>query len=122
MLIKLPTIKKTYINDEVKVEREEITFNLDTSAYSELRYEQYFKEQLPDKSLTDFVIRMSRITDNEVKSNYLSVLKVLYCYLESDKTPTFIDFIKLFDVSIADELLQKVQQIFKLAVSSAQKN
>lgn len=128
MFIKLPTIKKTPVyNDsgeinEVKKEIVEVQFNLDTSAYADLRFEQFFRRELPDKSLADFVIRMTKVQSHDAMANYLSLLKVLYCYLESDYAPTFVDFIKLFDLSIVDLLIPKIHQIVKLALSSATKN
>jgi hypothetical protein len=139
MIIKLPTIKRIPLDKngnvvdehsnedivDIKVVKEEITFSVDLSAYAEERFHRYIEETVADKSLTEYAQRIASIKTTDqamIKASYLSIIKLLYCYLESDKTPTLKDFIKLFDIIIATEILKKTKTILELALKSATKN
>ena len=97
-----------------------IDFELDTSAYADYRFEVNFAKEL-QCTFQEFVQRIAKQKGN-AKANYLSVLKILYCYLESDKAPTFISFIKLFDVNYAEEMLKKLTEVLEQSFKSAVKN
>lgn len=98
-----------------------IDFQLDTSAYADYRFELHFGNQL-NCSFQEYLQRIAK------KQDYLSALKALFCYLESDKAPTFIDFIKLFDPTKMDmeeaknRIVKAFEEVYNQAQKSAVKN
>lgn len=115
MIVKLPAIKR---DNDGKATRYEIDFTLDTSAYSEYRFKRYFKDEVDHKSLAEFAHAVTTAKNIDLTD----VLMVLYCFLESDQVPTFKDFLKLFDYSIAAEILEKLTEVLNIAFSAAVKN
>ena len=95
-----------------------IDFELDTSAYADYRFEVHFSEQVKC-SFQEF---LKRTANAGPKANYLNALKILYCYLESDKAPTFKRFTKLFTPEHAEGILTKLAEVFEQVFNSAIKN
>lgn len=93
---------------------------LDTSAYADYRFEQHFAKDLKC-SFQEFLYRITQNAINP-RAEYLSMLKALYCYLESEQAPTFISFIKLFDVDHAEGIAEKLKEVFEQVSKSAVKN
>src|SRR5690625_4200712 len=98
MIINLPAVKKTVVDKpdgefDVKVEKYEIPFRVDTSAWAEYRYNQHFKEQFGYDNLFDF----ARAVTTKKQHDLIEVLAVAYCFLDSKDVPTFEDFVRLFD-------------------------
>lgn len=130
MIVKLPTVKRTPIYEDeklvdVKIEKVYIPFKVDFSMFAEERFEKNFKHQLPDNSFSEYALRIAKINPQnaaELQANLLSILKLLYCFLESDEAPTFKDFLQLFDYSIAKELFEEVIHIVQLSQQSVVKN
>ena len=115
MKITLPAVKR---DDNGQVTRYEVEFILDTSAYSEYRFKRYFKDDVKYNSLAEFASAVSTAKNPDL----IEILQVMYCFLESDHAPTFKDFLKLFDYSIAGEILEKLTDVLNAAFSSATKN
>lgn len=130
MIIKLPTIKRKPIEEngeivDIVTEKEYLAFDLDTSIHSEYRFQRYFKDTVSDKTLADYASRILSFKPKNSSDRMLqlaSLLKIIYCFLESEKVPTYEDFEKLFDFSIAEELLTKIAKILELYAKSAGKN
>ena len=114
MLIKIPTLKKEYIDGEVVRKREELEVEIDTSFLAHLKWEEQF-QKTTGCSLTVYTAKMQEALKDEVKAkaHFVSLLKLLYCYVNSDKLPTFREFCSLFDYEIADEILNKIAVVFE---------
>lgn len=103
-----------------------IDFTLDVSAYAHYRFEQYFGEQLKC-SFQEYLERIAK-SNQTGQANYISILKALYCWLESEKAPTFEAFLKLFDPTHSEyekmisELKKAFDEIFRQVQNSATKN
>jgi len=108
MIVTLPTKKG------------DIDFTLDTSAYADYRFEQHFAKDL-GCSFQEYIYRIIHGTGGP-RADYLGLLKALYCLLESEQAPTFIDFIKMFDMEHGAKIAEKLGQIFEQIGKSAVKN
>lgn len=125
MYILLPTIEKTYNEDTKQIIRKEGTLkvNVDTSFQAHLKWEEQFADTLKCDLLT-YTERVKKITKDkeQAKAQFLSLLKWLYCYIDSDDLPTFKDFCKLFDYEIADKILSKIGSVLEEVGNFASKN
>ena len=125
MIIKIPTLQRKFNEETQKVEskREEMTVSIDTSFLAHLKWEEQFQSTL-GISLAEYVERVKVwIKDQEMaKANFLGMLKLLYCYVNSDNLPTFKEFIKLFEPEIAEEIIKKIATVLDEITKTAAKN
>lgn len=114
MLIKIPTLKKELVNGEIKRTQGELEVEIDTSFLAHLKWEEQFQKTV-GYSLAVYTAMMEEILKDEAKTkaHFISLLKLLYCYVNSDKLPTFKDFCSLFDYEIADEILNKITTVIE---------
>lgn len=125
MYILLPTIEKTFNEQNNKVERKEGTLrvNIDTSFQAHLKWEEQFGDTLKCDLIT-YTERVKSWAKNKetAKAQFLGLLKWLYCYIDSDELPDFKSFCKLFDYEIADKLLNKIATVLQEVGNFASKN
>lgn len=125
MRINLPIIKERYYDGDGKlvVERGELPVTIDASMLAHLKWEEHFEKQL-GVNLTEYTERVSKWVQNpeEAKLHFLSLLKWLYCYVNSDALPTFIDFVKLFQVEVMEESIKKIADVLSEIMKYASKN
>src|SRR5690625_2274966 len=123
MIIHLPTIDRKYNEetDEVTTTKKHIPFRIDTSVYVLYRYERLFREEV-GKEFNQFTKETLKNSTKVDFENFLNLLRLVYCYLESKDVPTFDDFLKLFDFSVMEELGEKLTKVVKIAYSDASKN
>lgn len=125
MQIILPTIERIYDEEtnQIKVKRGTLPVNIDTSFQAHLKWEEQFGEVLKC-DLTTYTERVKTwmVDPTKAKAQFLGMLKLLYCYINSDKLPTFREFCQLFDYEIADEILNKIKIILEEIGKTASKN
>lgn len=128
MIVKLPIITKKEFNEETQellVEKGTLDVEVDTSFKAHLKWEeQGFGQALGGIDLRTYTERVQAILEAKEPSKVelLSLLKLLYCYINSNKLPTFRDFLGLFDLEIADEILNKIRVVLEQVSKSASKN
>lgn len=123
MIIKIPTIKKEIVDEKVIVTRNEIDVQIDTSFLAHLKWEEHFQETLKyDLTTYTEMVKAWIKNPDTAKAHFLGMLKLLYCYINSDKLPTFRDFCKLFDYDIADEVLKKISVVLEETGKVVSKN
>lgn len=128
MIVKLPIIIKKEFNEETQellVEKGTLDVEVDTSFKAHLKWEeQGFGQALGGIDLRTYTERVQAILEAKEPSKVelLSLLKLLYCYINSNKLPTFRDFLGLFDLEIADEILNKIRVVLEQVSKSASKN
>lgn len=125
MQVNLPTIERVFNEDTQKIEvkKGSLPVNIDTSFQAHLKWEEQFGATL-NCDLTTYTDRVKTwiLDPNKAKAQFLGMLKLLYCYINSDKLPTFREFCKLFDYEIADEVLNKIKVILEEIGKTASKN
>lgn len=127
MIVKLPIIINKTFNEKtskIEIEKGTIDVEIDTSFKAHLKWEEQFSESMGGIDLQTYTLRVQKILENEKtsKSELLSVLKLLYCYINSNKLPTFKDFLGMFDWDIADEIVKKISIVLEEVSKSASKN
>lgn len=127
MIVKLPIIlSKKYDEDAKKViiEKGELPVEIDTSFKAHLKWEEQFSQSMGGIDLqtyTESILKNVR-SDGLKKAHLISTLKFLYCHINSDQLPTFKDFIALFDMEVAEEVLKKIIDVLDQVAKSASKN
>lgn len=128
MIVKLPIIIKKEFNEETQelvVEKGTLDVEIDTSFKAHLKWEeQGFGQVLGGIDLKTYTDRVQAMLESKKPSQVelLSLLKLLYCYINSSKLPTFKDFLGLFDFEIAEEILAKIRVVLEQVSKSASKN
>lgn len=123
MTVRIPTIKKEIVDEKVIVTRNEIDVQIDTSFLAHLKWEEHFQETLKyDLTIYTEMVKAWIKNPDTAKAHFLGMLKLLYCYINSDKLPTFRDFCKLFDYDIADEVLKKISVVLEETGKVVSKN
>lgn len=114
MIVTLRTATATW-NQKKKIK--EITFGelpveIDTSIMSHLKWEREF-EPTVKCTLVEYYDRVNAwIKNKEVaKAKYLGLVKLLYCYVNSDKLPTFDHFLKLFEPETLEYNLELISEV-----------
>lgn len=124
MIIKIPTIEK-HLDDNGNVvkKRSEMSVEIDTSFLAHLKWEEQFQASM-GVDLSTYTERVKGWVGDEAqsKAHFVSLLKLLYCYVNSDKLPTFKDFVKLFDFEVADEILKKISVVLEEVGKTVSKN
>lgn len=123
MIIKLPIQHKEFIDGKQKVTKGTKEFDLDTSLASQIRWEAHFPEQAIHEDLFTYTQRISK-QDQVTGPVLISKMKTLYCWFDTDIS--FIDFLKMFDLSdsvYVKSLTDQITSVWKsITESSAEKN
>ena len=127
MIVKLPIIvSKDFDEDtkQLKIEKGTLEVEIDTSFKAHLKWEeQGFGSALGGIDLRTYTERVQKMLDQKKgNAELLSLLKLLYCYVNSPKLPTFKDFLGLFDYDVAGEILDKISIVLDQVNKSASKN
>lgn len=124
MIITVPTIKREF-NKERKVitTRGELQLEIDTSFNANLKWEEHFQAVVGHDlvSYTEMVRKWS-LNEGSAKVHFVGMLKLLYCYVNSAKLPTFNSFAKLFDYEVANEILDEIKVVLEQLKNTASKN
>lgn len=124
MVITVPTIKKI-LNEKNEVIRKigELQLEIDTSFKADLKWEEHFKEAVGYNLQTYLaMVNKWKLTKETARTHFIGMLKLLYCYVNSDKLPHFDDFAGLFDYEIADQVLSKISIVLEQIGKTASKN
>ena len=123
MKIKLPIQTKEIVNGELVKKQSEKVFDLDTSLASQIRFETRFPELAQKEDLDGYSKRICKVEELSV-AVIISKMKMLYCYFDTEIS--FIDFLKLFDLSDLEyvkKITSEIKQAFELIFDgSAEKN
>lgn len=119
MTIEVPVIK----NENGKRVRKSMTLKVDTSFYAHYKWEEKFQEQM-GMTLTEYTAKVKRLFEKDElnKADFVSLMKMLYCYVESDELPTFKDFLKIFDAEVAKEIIDAIGNVLNEVGESVSKN
>lgn len=121
MKIKLPIIKKRFIEGNITIEESSIDLDLDTSVYSEERWEQNFPLQAQHEGLFQYVERIQAGAVND-RVKVACMLKAIYCFIESEDLPNYKSFAMLFDLATpeyTERLVQCLKNAFNAVLSSS---
>ena len=98
MRIELPVLDQKIVNGELVSNERNAIFNIDTSVYSEERWEQNFPTLASREGLFQYVERIRKDSVNE-RVKVASMLKAIYCFIESDEIPTYKAFAQMINLA-----------------------
>lgn len=121
MKIELPILKQKIENDEIVSEERSAVFDIDTSVYSEERWEQNFPALAEKESLFQYIARVKEnaLTD---RVKVACMLKAIYCFIESKETPTYKSFAQMFNLATpeyTDRIIQCLKNAFTLILNGS---
>lgn len=123
MRVTLNTQTKEIKNGKLEKIKGTFTADLDMSLASQIRFEAKFPELAKNEDLLGYAQRLKDIKELST-AVILSNMKILYCWFDTELT--FIEFLKLFDLTDIDYIKQltgEIKTIFELVLnSSAEKN
>ena len=123
MKVTLNTQTKEIKNGQIEKIKGTFTADLDMSLASQIRFEAKFPELAKNEDLIGYAQRMKDIKELST-AVILSDMKILYCWFDTDLT--FIEFLKLFDLTDIDyvkRLMEEIKTVFNLILNgSAEKN
>lgn len=102
-------------------EEKTIDLTIDTSVFSEQRWEDNFPKQAEKETLTNYIARIQKTKDKESLAYVLSSLKALYCLMKSSAFPDFESFASNFnltDLNSLTKVVDRIKYIFNLALKS----
>lgn len=114
-----------YFKHQIKIKKDygKMNLEIDTSFKANVKFDKYFADTLKC-SLNEYVERITKYTkkENTAKAHFLSLLKFLYCYVNSEKLPTFDDFTGMFDIELADQIISIIGTVLKEVGTTISKN
>lgn len=123
MKITLNTQTKEIKNGQIEKIKGTFTADLDMSLASQIRFEAKFPELAKNEDLIGYAQRLKDVEELSA-AVILSNMKVLYCWFDTDLT--FIEFLKLFDLTDIEyikQLTNEIKTVFDLILNgSAEKN
>ena len=122
--VKLPAVEKTIdeTGGRLVTREKEIEVTVDTSVFSEERWEICFPNNAKRETLFAYVERVRQAGLLDSHTQILSNLKALFCFLEGADIPDFKSFCRLFDLADAERcetLVSKIKQVFELVLGSS---
>lgn len=123
MKVTLNTQTKEIKNGKLEKIKGTFTADLDMSLASQIRFEAKFPELAKNEDLIGYAQRL-KDTKELSTAIILSNMKILYCWFDTDLT--FIEFLKLFDLTDLDyikSLTEEIKNVFDLVLNgSSEKN
>jgi hypothetical protein len=119
--IELPVIEQKIEEGKLIETKTKLKAYIDTSIYSQTRWEINFPKEAEKEGLFDYIERIKEYKQVDIAKT-ISLLKAIYCFMEIDKS--FKDFLKLFNVSDNTlPLINALKDTFEIILnSSAEKN
>lgn len=110
MKIEIPILSQQLKDGQVISEEKTATFDIDTSVYSEERWEQNFPQLAARESLFQYIERIQSAEAIE-RVKIISMLKAVYCFIESDKVPTYKSFAQMFNLAAPEYVDRLIEQL-----------
>lgn len=114
MIIKLPILEQSLDDNGALVSTEHTeVFNIDTSVYSEERWEQHFPALAAKEGLFKYIERIQKDSVSD-RVHVACMLKAIYCFIESEAIPTYKSFAQLINLAVP-EYTERLIKILKSA-------
>lgn len=110
MRIELPILEQKMENGVVVAKERTAVFDIDTSVYSEERWEQNFPALAEKEGLFQYI---ERVQDNSVtdRVRVSCMLKAIYCFIESSEIPTYKHFAQMINLSTPEYTMRMLESL-----------
>lgn len=121
MKIELPILDQKMENGEIVTSERLAIFDIDTSVYSEERWEQNFPALAANEGLFQYI---ERVQENAVtdRVRVSCMLKAIYCFIESAEVPTYKQFAQMISLSTPEytvRMLESLKAAFKAILNGS---
>lgn len=121
MRIELPILSQRLDGDTVVSEEKSVVFDLDTSVYSEERWEQNFPALAAHEGLFQYIERINEgaVTD---RVRVACMLKAVFCFIESREVPNYKAFAQMFNLAVpeyTERLIATLHSAFKAVLGGS---
>ena len=121
MRIELPVLKQEIVDGAIVSEETVEKFEIDTSVYSEERWEQNFPLLAEKEGLFQYIERIQKnALPGRVK--VACMLKAIYCFIESDTIASYKEFAQMFNLAVpeyTERLISTLKQSFDLVLNGS---
>lgn len=121
MKIRIPILKQELKDDSLVSQEVDNIFELDTSVYSEERWEQNFPQLAAHEGLFQYIERIQKQSVTE-RVKVACMLKAIYCFIESDSLTCYKDFAKMFNLAAPEytsRLIDVLVKSFKMILNGS---
>lgn len=121
MKVQIPILKQELKDNQLINTESTAVFDLDTSVYSEERWEQNFPLLAAHEGLFQYIERVQQNALTE-KVKVVSMLKAIFCFIESDSITSYKDFAKMFSLSVPEyttKLIESLTNSFKIILGAS---
>ena len=121
MRIELPVLDQKIVDGQIVSTERNAIFNIDTSVYSEERWEQNFPALASREGLFQYVERIQKDSTTE-RVKVACMLKAIYCFIESDEIPTYKSFAQMINLATPEyttRMINTLHSAFDLILNSS---
>lgn len=121
MKIKLPLLKQSLAGESLVSEETQVLFDIDTSVYSEERWEQNFPALAAKESLFQYIERIQEGSLTQ-RVHIACMLKAIYCFIESDSVSSYKEFAQMFNLAApeyTERLISKLREAFEAILNGS---
>lgn len=121
MRVQIPILDQEMIDGKLVNKETTAVFNLDTSVYSEERWEQNFPQLASKEGLFQYIERIQKHAVTE-RVRVACMLKAIYCFIESEELYSYKDFAQLFNLATPEytsKLIETLYNSFKMILSGS---
>lgn len=118
----MPIFEQKEVKGKLITVEKTIEVTIDTSVFSEQRWEDHFPKQAEKETLTNYVSRIQKTKNKKCIAYVLSGLKALYCFIKSSNFPDFESFASNFNLADSNSLnktVERIKYIFNLVLNSS---
>lgn len=114
MKVFIPVLSQNLEFGKVVNTESEEAFEVDTSIYSEERWEKHFPELAAREGLFEYIARIQdKSVSDRVKVSCM--LKAIFCFIESKSVNTYKDFAQMFNLAVPEytnRLISSLKEAF----------
>lgn len=118
----MPIFEQKEIKGKLITTEKTIEVTIDTSVFSEQRWEDSFPKQSEKETLMNYVSRLQKVKNKNTLAYSLSGLKALFCFIKSSHFPDFESFasnFNLVDIKSLTKVVERLKYIFNLVLNSS---
>lgn len=121
MKVQIPILEQELVDEQIVSKETTAVFDLDTSVYSEERWEQNFPQLAKHEGLFQYIERVQNNALTE-RVKVACMLKAIFCFIESDKVSSYKEFAQMFNLAVpeyTEKLIDALTKSFKLIIGGS---
>lgn len=121
--ITIPTVEHVKDGDQIKAVHDNLELSVDTSFNAHLKWEEHFQQiKGIDLSTMTAIVQVWIKDPKEAAKHMPDLMRVLYCFVDSDKLPTFSHFVKMLNQDNFVVFIEKISTVIQEVGKTASKN